>query len=71
MQFQLREIFSEYLDWDRFSNRKHKKMKQGGMLAEYLIREANFPFLRLLYSMEILHIGRNPSFGLGKIKVEG
>ena len=70
MQFQLREIFSEYADWDRFSNRKHRKMKQGGLFGEYFVREANLSFLQLLYSMEILHIGKSPSFGLGKVKVD-
>lgn len=62
-----------WVDWERFSTRQQVRMKLGGIVgtAAYLAPEEGYyarfwPWLKL---GELLHIGKNTVFGLGKIRV--
>lgn len=60
---------SMWLDLTRFSSRQKIKMKMGGLMLKAEISgdiEKVYPYLKL---MEFVHIGKNASFGLGKIEV--
>lgn len=59
-----------YKKWNRYSNRQERKVQQSGILGSFYIRDVNTKVIALLHSMEILHVGKNTSFGLGKIKIE-
>ncbi len=64
---------TRWVDWERFSSRQQVKMKMGGIVgtAAYLAPEEGYysrfwPWLKL---GEMLHIGKNTVFGLGKIRI--
>jgi CRISPR-associated endoribonuclease Cas6 len=56
-------------DQTRYSNRQHQKMKFGGIIGEVSFSGKLTPFLPLLKLAEIIHIGKQASFGLGQIKI--
>lgn len=55
--------------WNRYSNRQERKVQQSGILGIYDISNITEKIFYLFKTMEILHIGKNTSFGLGKIKL--
>ena len=57
-------------DWERYSNRQQTKMTLGGLVGTLEIEGDLAPFAPLLRAAEILHVGKNTTFGLGKIEVE-
>jgi serine/threonine protein kinase len=64
---------TRWVDWERFSSRQQVKMKMGGIVgtAAYLAPEEGYysrfwPWLKL---GELLHIGKNTVFGLGKMRI--
>ena len=62
-------IFEKWLELSRFSTRQQTKMKMGGLMFEMEISgdlSKLYPYLKLA---EFVHIGKNASFGLGKILV--
>ncbi|TCS78926.1 CRISPR system precrRNA processing endoribonuclease RAMP protein Cas6 [Tepidibacillus fermentans] len=59
----------EWVDWERYSNRQQERIKLGGILGKALYRGEIEPYLPWLKLAEWIHIGKNPVFGLGKIKV--
>lgn len=54
----------------RYSNRLGEKMDFGGLLGSVQFEGNLTPFVPWLYAAQILHIGRNTTFGMGKIEVE-
>ena len=59
-----------WLDWERYSNRQRRNMQLGGVVgtAEYW---GDFSeFIPLLRFAERVHIGKQTSFGLGRISVD-
>ena len=54
---------------DRYSNRLQEKMDFSGLLGEIEFVGDLTPFVPWLHMAEILHIGRNTTFGMGKIQV--
>ncbi len=54
----------------RYSNRLGKKMDFGGLLGTIQFEGELTPFVPWLYAAQILHIGRNTTFGMGRIEVE-
>lgn len=62
-----------WLDWERYSNRQQTKMKLGGLVGEvqYEFAEAErlTAFLPLLILGEVLHVGKNTTFGLGRYEI--
>lgn len=54
----------------RYSNRLGEKMDFSGLLGNVQFEGNLTPFVPWLYAAQILHIGRNTTFGMGKIEVE-
>lgn len=57
-------------DWTRFSSRQQAYMQLGGLWGEVIYKGQIQPFLPLLFLAEKLHIGKQTSFGLGRIRLE-
>lgn len=59
-----------WVDWDRYSSRQQVRMQLGGLIgiAEYSGNLLNF--LPLLRFAERVHIGKQTSFGLGRISFD-
>ena len=58
-----------WFDWRRYSNRQERRMFMGGMLGSIVYAGNLGEFLPLLDFCEKVHLGKNTSFGLGKIRV--
>lgn len=56
----------KWFDWERYSSRQDVRMKLGGLLGEITYYGDIEPFIPLIQAGEILHVGKNTSFGLGK-----
>lgn len=54
---------------ERYSNRLQEKMDFSGLLGEMEFEGELTPFVPWFYAAQILHIGRNTTFGMGKIRV--
>lgn len=62
-------ITSSQLRWSenkRYSSRQKESMKLGGVEGNIFLNIENEEFLDLLIAGELVHIGKNTSFGLGK-----
>jgi hypothetical protein len=57
-----------WFDWKRYSNRQERKMFMGGMVGSVVYEGDLKEYLHLLYFCEKVHLGKNTSFGLGKIR---
>jgi hypothetical protein len=57
-------------DWERWSNRQGTAMKLGGVVGTLVLAGNLEPFLPLLRTAEVVHVGKGATFGLGKIVVE-
>ncbi len=57
-------------DWQRYSNRQGRAMEMGGFVGTVEVAGDLAPFLPLLRSAEVLHVGKGATFGLGRIAVE-
>lgn len=55
-----------WFDWERYSSRQDIRMKLGGLVGEITYYGNIEPFIPFIWAGEILHIGKNTSFGLGK-----
>ena len=59
--------------WDvevpRYSNRQHAAMLFHGLIGSMTLDHVSKEMLKLLFAGEILHIGRNTSFGFGRYTV--
>jgi len=58
-----------WFDWKRYSNRQERKMFMGGMLGSVTYEGDLGEYLSLIQFCEKVHIGKNTSFGLGKIEI--
>lgn len=54
---------------ERYSNRLQEKMDLGGLLGKIEFEGDLTPFVPWLFAAQILHIGRNTTFGMGRIEV--
>ncbi len=59
-----------YKNWLRYSNRQKTKMDLGGFMGHITLAGNLAPVWQLLLSGELIHIGKNPVFGLGKYILE-
>ncbi len=59
----------KWYDWERYSFRKKRRMMLGGLVGKIEFEGKLSPFLDLLKAGEILHCGKNTSFGLGKYQI--
>ncbi len=57
-------------DWQRYSNRQRCKMKLGGFVGEAVIEGELEPFAPLLRTVEVIHVGKGTTFGLGRLEIE-
>ncbi len=53
-------------DWERYSTRQLTRMKLGGIIGEIEYEGEIKSYTNFLRAGELLHIGKNTSFGLGK-----
>ena len=58
-----------WFDWKRYSNRQEQAMLMGGMVGQVTYAGPLAEFLPLLQYCEIVHIGKQTTFGLGRIEV--
>lgn len=54
----------------RYSGRKQQKMYLNGIKGQMTVKNVSNDWLRLLLAGEILHVGKNTSFGFGKYLVK-
>ncbi len=59
-----------WFDWERYSKRQDSRMKLGGLVGQAVYEGELGSFLPLLMLAEVLHVGKNTAFGLGKVVVE-
>lgn len=61
---------TRWVDYRRFSTRQKQKMMLGGIVGRVGFTGDITPFFPFLKAAEALHIGKNTSFGLGKIHLQ-
>jgi hypothetical protein len=59
-----------WFDWKRYSSRQDSKMNLGGVVGKISYKGILKPFMPLIKGGEVLHVGKNTSFGLGKYKID-
>ena len=59
-----------WFDWRRYSSRQDQIMLMGGIIGSVIYEGNIAEFVPLIELCEKLHIGKQTSFGLGKIKME-
>lgn len=55
---------------ERYSNRQEKHMDLSGLMGSIEFEGHLTPFVPWLYAIQILHMGRNTTFGMGRITIE-
>lgn len=60
---------TEWVDWDRYSSRQNERLKMGGIIGKAIYEGDISAYMPWLLLGEWTNIGKNPVFGLGKIKV--
>ena len=61
----------QWKDYIYYSARQREKLKLGGVVGDIqFYGKVDSNTLAVLKTAELLHIGKNPSFGLGKIQIE-
>ncbi|MBW1924972.1 MAG: CRISPR system precrRNA processing endoribonuclease RAMP protein Cas6 [Deltaproteobacteria bacterium] len=58
-----------WFDWQRYSNRHERRMLMGGMVGSVVYEGRLGEFMPLLELSSKVHLGKNTSFGLGKMDV--
>ncbi len=61
---------TRWYETTRYSNRQKQKMNFGGIVGQAIYQGNLTAFLPLFRYCEIVHIGKQTTFGLGKIKLE-
>jgi len=60
-----------WFDWKRYSNKQDQSMLMGGIVGQVIYSGDLAEFLPLIRFCEKVHIGKQTSFGLGKIAITG
>ncbi|NWF67227.1 MAG: CRISPR system precrRNA processing endoribonuclease RAMP protein Cas6 [Campylobacterales bacterium] len=68
-KFEIIDKKLEFVDFQRYSNRKKTKMTLGGFMGEIILSEIDKTSYELLKIGEILGVGKSSVFGLGSIKI--
>lgn len=55
-------------DWQRYSNRHHKKMYMGGLMGNITYSGKIREYIPLIEACSKIHLGKNTIFGLGRFK---
>ncbi|MBW2021015.1 MAG: CRISPR system precrRNA processing endoribonuclease RAMP protein Cas6 [Deltaproteobacteria bacterium] len=61
----------KWFDWKRYSNKQDQSMLMGGMVGRVTYSGDLSEFVPLIRFCEKVHIGKQTSFGLGKIELTG
>ncbi len=69
MKVEIKSSSFKWLDWERYSSRQDARMRLGGIVGEITYHGDIKPFLPIIQAGEILHIGKNTSFGLGRYEI--
>lgn len=69
-QTRIIEDNSRWKDWKRYSSRQDAIMNFGGLIGDITYEGPVSPFREFLAFAEIAHIGKQTSFGLGRVKAE-
>lgn len=59
-----------WFDWKRYSNRQERKMFMGGLVGSVTYEGNLGEYLPLIEFSEKAHLGKNTSFGLGKMVIQ-
>ena len=59
----------EWADWRRYSNKQDQAMFMGGISGTIGYSGALAEFLPLLRIAELVHLGKQTTFGLGKLRI--
>ncbi len=70
MDVQVMESSIRWFDWRRYSNRQEQAMFMGGMVGEVTYADVPGEYLPILSFCQEVHLGKQTTFGLGKIEVE-
>ncbi|MGB4108291.1 MAG: CRISPR system precrRNA processing endoribonuclease RAMP protein Cas6 [Desulfomonilia bacterium] len=70
MDVQVMESSICWFDWRRYSNRQEQAMFMGGMVGEVTYADVPSEYLPILSFCQEVHLGKQTTFGLGKITVE-
>ncbi len=60
----------KWVDWTRHSSRQQNQMKLGGFVGEIMLEGSLSPFLHLLRTCEVIHVGKGAVFGNGKLRLK-
>lgn len=60
----------KWLDWSRFSNRRQTEMKLGGLVGDITYSGHLQEYMCLIKYCQLVHVGKNTTFGLGKISIK-
>jgi CRISPR-associated endoribonuclease Cas6 len=66
-------VLEKNIRWEeqvRYSNRQKTKLFIGGLSGTFEVKGDLTPFIQFLKAAEIVHLGKETSFGLGRIKIE-
>lgn len=67
---QTMESSIRWFDWRRYSNRQEQAMFMGGMVGEIMYADVPGEYFPILSFCREVHLGKQTTFGLGKIEVE-
>ncbi|HHY73711.1 MAG TPA: CRISPR system precrRNA processing endoribonuclease RAMP protein Cas6 [Bacillus bacterium] len=59
----------EWTSWERYSNRQKQRLKMGGIVGHAVYKGDFTPYVPWLQLAEWSNIGKNPVFGLGRVKI--
>nr|HID59677.1 CRISPR system precrRNA processing endoribonuclease RAMP protein Cas6 [Desulfobacterales bacterium] len=66
---EIEESSLKWFDWKRYSNKQDRSILMGGIIGRVTYRGRLAPFMPLIRCCENVHIGKQTSFGLGRIEV--
>ena len=69
MSVEVKRSTLTWYDWRRYSNKQDQAMLMGGMVGSIIYEGDVAEFLPLLRLCEKVHLGKQTSFGLGKIEI--
>jgi CRISPR/Cas system endoribonuclease Cas6 (RAMP superfamily) len=59
-----------WFDWHRYSNRQEQRMLMGGMIGSITFEGLLTEYLPILHFCEKVHVGKQTSFGLGRMEID-